>query len=325
MPARRLSRSSKPAPALESVAASALAPTGQLATLRAWLALAEKEYPRAGLALSQIADNAHDDALFLFLRALDWPLDSEESALDRKLNPAQRITLREALRRRVEKREPAAYIVGEAWLGGLRFQVDPRVIIPRSYFVELIPALPELLPYGGNQTKHVVDVCTGSGCLAILLARTFPGAAVDGIDLSPDALAVARENVAAHKLKKRVTLHQADVWTGVPAPRGGYEVILSNPPYEPSAHVDRQTAEFRAEPRLAHDGGSDGLVIIRSLLAGARERLARHGIVVIEVGPLRKLIDREYAAWKPEWLDTGDGSNCVVLFRADHMRGAPRL
>lgn len=298
---------------------SSLPPTSQLTTLAAWLEFAEEVYGKARLALGQITDNAHDEALYLFLRTLDWPLESGPEVLEKPLTPAQRIALREVLHARAVKRTPAAYLTKEAWLGGLRFYVDERVIIPRSYFVELIPALAELLP-PGLEVKRAMDVCTGSACLAILLAEEFPKAKVDGVDLSPEALAVAAINVKAHAAGKRVKLHKSDVLDAVPAPAEGYDLIISNPPYEPSAHVDKQDPEFAAEPRMAHDGGADGLVIVRKLLRQARERLVPHGLVAVEIGGLRKAINREFAALAPEWLETEDGSNCVFVVRAAKLR-----
>ena len=298
-----------------------LAPTSQLATLRAWLAFAETAYTRAGLALGQIATNAHDEALYLFLRTLDWPLDSDPRVLKKPLTPAQRIALRKVLERRVVERTPAAYLTREAYLGEHRFYVDERVLIPRSYFLEIIPEqLDALIGVARKNVRHVVDVCTGSGCLAIVLAHHFPHAKVDAVDLSADALAVAAINVREHKLARRVRLHRSDVFDAVPAVR--YDVILSNPPYEPSDICDALPMEFQKEPRLALDGGKDGLGIIRKLLRQSRERLTENGIVLIEVGGLREPMDRKFAALAPEWLATEDGSDCVCLFRAERLMNA---
>jgi ribosomal protein L3 glutamine methyltransferase len=306
---------------------SALPPTSQLANLGAWLEFAEDVYGRGRLALGQVTDNAHDEALYLFLRTLEWPLDSDESVLKKPIAPAQRIALREVLHARAVKRVPAAYLTKEAFLGGMRFHVDERVIIPRSYFVELIPHLHELLPEGA-EVRRAADVCTGSGCLAILLAEHYPDAKVDGLDLSPAALEVAAINVKTHAADggpgRRVKLHKSDVLDVLPPParaEDGYDLIISNPPYEPSAHVDGQDPEFAAEPRMAHDGGADGLVIVRKLLRQARERLAPHGIVAVEIGGLRKLVNREFAALEPMWLTTEDGSDCVFFVRAAKLRG----
>lgn len=293
--------------------------TATLGTPEAWLAFAERLYAKEKVALGQVATDAHDEALYLILRTLDLPLDSEPEVMTRKLTAADRAKLETVFRRRVLDRIPAAYLTREAWLGEHRFYVDERVIIPRSYFLEIIPEqLGEWLPNGGAHVDRVVDVCTGSGCLAILLAHQFPRAAVDACDLSPDALAVAQRNVREHALTRRVQLFASDVFDAVPA--AAYDVILSNPPYEPSALVDTQAPEFAAEPRMAHDGGRDGLVIVRKLLRQARSRLKPHGIVVIEVGGLRPAIDREFGALEPHWLRTEDGSDCVVLFQASRLK-----
>jgi len=291
--------------------------TAQLATLRAWVAFAEKVYAQAGLALGQVATTAHDEALYLFLRTLDWPLDSDPAVLDQPLAPAQRIALRAVLQKRAIDRTPAAYLTREAFLGDHAFYVDERVIIPRSYFLEIIPLLAAHLPEG-SAVRRVVDVCTGSGCLAILLAHQFPAAKVDAIDLSPDALAVAAINVKGHRLGRRIKLHRSDVFAQVP--KVPYDIVLSNPPYEPSAVCDDLPEEFQQEPRLALDGGRDGLDIIRRLLLQARERLAPHGIVVLEVGALQKAMNREFKALKLQWLPTQDGSHCVCLIQAERLR-----
>ncbi len=300
--------------------ADPFAAAARLTTPGSWLEFAERLYARENLALGQVATDAHDEALYLILRTLGLPLDSTARVLAKPLGAAERAKLEAVFRRRVLDRVPAAYLTREAWLGEHRFYVDERTIIPRSYFLEMIPAqLEALLPAGkrGKKVRHVIDVCTGSGCLAILLAHGFPAARVDACDLSPAALEVAAINVREHAVGDRVALHASDVLAAVPPAR--YDFILSNPPYEPSAHVDGQAPEFAAEPRMAHDGGRDGLDIVRKLLRQARGRLQPHGFVVIEVGGLRAAIDREFAALQPEWLPTLDGSDCVVLFRAARL------
>ncbi len=297
---------------------SPLAGASRCVTLGDWLKLAKQAYAREHLALGQIAATAHDEALYLLLRALDLPLDSPARVLTKKLTDAQRAHVEALLQRRVVERVPAAYLTQEAWLGGQRFYVDERVLIPRSYFVEIIPGeLDRWLP-DPAAVRRVVDVCTGSGCLAILLAQHFPKAKVDAIDLSVDALAVAKVNVRAHGLGRRIALHQGNIFAKVPAAK--YDVILSNPPYEPSAHCDALPGEFKQEPRLALDGGRDGLDIIRPLLRQARTRLAPQGIVLIEVGGLRAAMDREFAALEPHWLSTADGTDCVCVMHAARLR-----
>ena len=295
-----------------------LAGAARCETLGEWLWFAEKLYAREHLALGQVAETAHDEALYLLLHALGLPLDSPARVLTKKLTAAGRAAVEAILFRRAVDRVPAAYLTHEAWLGGQRFYVDERVIIPRSYFVEIIPGqLDGWLP-DPAKVRRVVDVCTGSGCLAILLAQHFPAAKVDALDLSADALAVATINVQEHRLARRVALHRSDVFDAVPAVK--YDVILSNPPYEPSAHVDAQSPEFKAEPRVAHDGGRDGLVIIRKLLRQARTRLTPSGIVLIEVGGLGAAMDREFAALEPHWLTTEDGADCVCVIHAARLR-----
>jgi ribosomal protein L3 glutamine methyltransferase len=294
------------------------AAVAQAGTAGEWLRAAERAYVQLGAALGQIAAEAHDEALYLLLHGLRLPLDAPESVLARRLGDGERAALERLLRRRLVDRVPAAYLTGEAWLGGYRFHVDERVIIPRSYFVEMIPGmLGELLP-PARPGRRMLDVCTGSGCLALLLAHGFPDAEVVGCDLSPEALAVAALNLQAHRLEARVSFCRSNVLATVPP--GPYDLILSNPPYEPSAHVDRQAPEFAAEPRLAHDGGADGLRVIRELIRQAPDRLVSEGLLVIEVGGLRRAVDREFGALSPEWLPTADGSNCVVAFRAGQLR-----
>ncbi len=288
------------------------------ATLGDWLRFAEGLYAREKLALGQVAASAHDEALYLLLHALGLPLDSPAGVLAKPLTPAGRAAVETMLHRRAVDRVPAAYLTHEAWLGEHRFYVDERVIIPRSYFLEIIPQqLDGWLP-DPAKVRRVADVCTGSGCLAILLAHHFPEAKVDALDLSAKALEVAKINVRQHRLMRRVALHRSDVFDAVPAAK--YDVILSNPPYEPSAHVDAQTPEFKAEPRMAHDGGKDGLMIIRKLLRQAGRRLTPQGIVLIEVGGLRAAMDREFAALEPHWLRTEDGADCVCLIHAARLQ-----
>ena len=289
-----------------------------LSTVGDWLRFAEKLYALENLALGQVATDAHDEALYLILRTLELPLESAASVLTQKLTAPHRAALEKTFRRRALDRVPAAYLTREAWLGAHRFYVDERVIIPRSYFLEIIPEQLDAWLPAGKKVKRVVDVCTGSGCLAILLAHHFSAAQVDACDLSAAALEVATINVREHALRKRVHLFQSDVLDAVPPAK--YDVILSNPPYEPSALVDTQAPEFAAEPRMAHDGGRDGLAIVRKLLRQARDRLQPHGIVVIEVGGLRAAIDREFRVLEPHWLHTADGSDCVCLFQAARLR-----
>ncbi len=316
-------------------------------TIGDWLEWAVRAYTRKKIALGQVADNAHDEALYLLLRTLDLPLESPPSVLRRKPTPEQAAQLAEVFRRRFDDRVPAAYLTHEAFLGGHRFYVDERVIIPRSYFVELLPVIADLVecragspnpaakrkkrpgeagfgdparqtPGERRVVKRVVDVCTGSGCLAVLLAHQFPEAKVDAIELSPAAAAVARFNIAEHGLAKRITLHHSDVFDAVKPVK--YDVILSNPPYVPTREMRDLPEEFRQEPAMALDGGRDGLDIVRKLLRQARERLQLHGIVTLEVGQARPALDAAFPELEPHWLHTQDGEDCVCVITAARLR-----
>jgi len=308
-------------------------------TVGDWLARAQRAYARHHVALGQVATSAHDEALYLLFRTLDLPLDSKPAVLRRRLTADQQTRVAEVFRRRTEEHVPAAYLTREAFLGEHRFYVDDRVIIPRSYFLELMPSIADLIECragslipprarqkGGvsdsalqrKPVKRAVDVCTGSGCLAILLAHRFPEAKVDAIELSPDALAVAKFNVATHHLAKRVKLFHSDVFDAVPPVK--YDLILSNPPYVPTHELRGLPEEFKQEPAMALDGGKDGLDIIRKLLRQSRDRLQPHGLVVLEVGGLRAAMDTAFPELDLHWLHTEDGEDCVCLIQAMRLK-----
>lgn len=287
-------------------------------TLGQCLRRAERRYREKGAALGQIATVARDEALYLILWTLGLPMESDASVLDRPLSPTEYARVDQVLARRLTEHVPAAYITREAWLGGRKFYVDERVLIPRSYFVEILPVQVDPWLKHPARVSRVADVCTGSGCLAILLARHFGNSKVDAIDLSPEALEVAGINVRRHRLSGRVRLVESNLLAS--APSGRYDVILSNPPYEPSAHVDALPAEFRREPRLALDGGRDGLDLVRRLIRESAGRLKPDGILMIEVGGGRSAFDREFGHLEPHWFHTEDGSDCVCLLQAARLR-----
>jgi ribosomal protein L3 glutamine methyltransferase len=285
-------------------------------TLGGWLRRAERRYAEHGAALGQTAGTARDEALYLILRTLGLSLASGPAVLGKKLTAAQSGALETVFRRRLVGHEPAAYITREAWLGGLRFYVDPRVLIPRSYFVEILPAQVDPWLRDPAGVRRVADVCTGSGCLAILLAKHFPKARVDAIDISKDALDVAAINIRRHRLGGRVRPIQGDLLGRADA---AYDVILCNPPYEPTSLVDGLPEEFRREPRLALDGGPDGLVLVRRLVGQAARRLKPAGILLIEVGGARAAFEREFGDLEPHWLYTADGCDCACLIQAQRL------
>ena len=287
------------------------------ATLGAWLAWAERAYARRGAALGQVAPGAHDEALYLLLRTLGLPLDAGPEVLARMLTPVESAAVAAMFRRRLVGRVPAAYLTHEAFLGPHRFIVDERAIIPRSYFLEIIPRL-DRLRRGRGPVRRAADVGTGSGCLAILLAHRYPRARIDAIDVSAAALAIARINVAQHRVARRVTLHRSDVFAAVPPVR--YDLIVANPPYEPSGLMKTLPPEFRKEPRLALDGGRDGLAVIRRLLDQAPARLADDGLLLIEVGGLRAAMESTFGSLRLRWLPTQDGADCVCAIAARDLR-----
>jgi ribosomal protein L3 glutamine methyltransferase len=285
-------------------------------TLGGWLRRAERLYSERSAALGQSASTARDEALYLILRTLDLPLESGPAVLKRKVAGDEAIALESVFYRRLVEHVPAAYITGEAWLGGLRFYVDPRVLIPRSYFVEILPSQVDPWLRDPAGVHRVADICTGSGCLAILLARHFAKAKVDAVDISADALSVAAINIRRYRLGRRVRAIRGDLLGGSSA---AYDVIVCNPPYEATSHVDHLPAEFRKEPRLALDGGKDGLDLIRRLIRQSRRRLKPGGILLIEVGGGRAGFEREFAGLHPHWFYTDDGSDCVCLIQADRL------
>ncbi|MDR1789374.1 MAG: 50S ribosomal protein L3 N(5)-glutamine methyltransferase [Opitutaceae bacterium] len=283
------------------------------ATAAGWRAFAARRWERAGAAAGQVAADLGDEALFLVLRGLGLPLDSPPEVLRRKLSAAENARLASLVERRAEG-APSAYLLKEAWLGGLRFHVDERVLIPRSYFTELIPGG---LPLEPANVRRAADVCAGSACLAILMARHYRRARVDAVELSADALEVARLNVRRHRLTGRVALFRSDLFDAVP--EAAYDLIVSNPPYEPSAVCDKLPREFQREPRMALDGGRDGLAIIRRLVAQAARRLAPEGVLAMEVGGLRNAMERGWPGVF-HWLPTADGSDCVCLATSGALR-----
>lgn len=282
-----------------------------------WARLAVRELARAGAAHGQGFVDARQEAETLLLHALGLPWEALAEGLERPMPEPAAARLRHLLERRVFDREPTAYLTGEAWLGGLRFRVDRRVIIPRSYFVEVIPGqLPLWLP-DPAKVRRAVDACTGSGCLAVLLARQFPAAAVVATDLSPEALEVARLNVADHGLSERIALRETDTLAGLEGP---CDLIISNPPYEPESVLRTLPEEFRREPRMALVSGKDGLGVVRKLLAQAAKLLTDEGLLVVEIGGLHEALEKAWPRLELTWLPTEDGSDCVFVVSGAALR-----
>lgn len=292
-------------------------PLVELVTLRDWLRYAVTRFNRAQLFFGHGTDNAWDEAVYLLLHTLALPLDRLEPFLDACIPLDERETLLDIIERRVESRQPAAYLTGEAWLAGYRFKVDPRVIVPRSYFAALLAD--GLAPWidDPESVTRVADVCTGSGCLAIMMAHTFPNAEVDAVDLSADALAVATDNVADYGLEGQVHLHQGDALTPLAGQR--YDLILSNPPYVTAEAMAALPAEYRHEPEMALAAGDDGLDVVRSLIAHARAHLNPGGLLMVEVGHNRHLVEAAFPDLPFTWLADDQAEDMVFMLREDEL------
>jgi len=281
-----------------------------LKTVRDWLRFAVTRFNEAGLSFGHGTTNARDEAAYLILHTLKLPLDRLDPFLDKTLSAEEIEAVSRMLRRRVEQRVPAAYLTNEAWLGDFRFYVDERVIVPRSYIAELLRD--ELSPWvkDPESAGAALDLCTGSGCLAILLAQTFPNARVDATELSPDALEVASRNVSDYGLEERIRLVRGDLFAGLTGP---YQLIVSNPPYVNADSMAALPPEYRAEPQMALAGGQDGLDIVRRILSGAGAALDRDGLLVVEIGHNRETLERAFPRLSFTWLETSGGDGFVFL------------
>jgi len=292
--------------------------SGVLRTPRDLLRFAVSRFNEAGLAFGHGTDDAYDEAAYLILHTLKLPLDRLEPFLDARLTNSELTQVLSILERRVSERIPAAYLTQEAWLGAFRFYVDPRVIVPRSHIAEALEHLEPWIPEPA-QVRTALDLGTGSGCLAILMAHTFPNAAVDAIDISLEALEVAKRNVADYELGSRVRLLQSDLFSAVDGER--YDVIVSNPPYVTEAAMSALPPEYRHEPALALAAGADGLDVVRRILHEGKHRLQRGGVLIVEVGNGREAVESAFPDLPFTWLETGGGSDQVFLLERAHLPG----
>ena len=294
--------------------------TDELITLRDWLRWAVSRFNEAGLFFGHGTDNAWDEAVWLVLATLHLPRDTLDPWLDAHLTKTERLALLGNLQQRVVHRLPTAYLVQEAWLGPYRFYVDQRVIVPRSFFAELLEN--GFAPWidDPESVGAALDLCTGSGCLAILMAHAFPNADVDAIDISADALVVACRNIADYHLDNRVHAIESDLFAAVKGKR--YDLILSNPPYVTAAAMDALPAEYRHEPALALAAGPDGLDVVRRILAQARAHLNPGGLLAIEVGHNQDLVEAAFPDMPMVWLDTEHAEGKVFLVTREDLPAA---
>ena len=291
--------------------------TESLITVRDWLRFAVSRFTEAKLFFGHGSDNAFDEAAYLILHTLHLPLERLEPFLDASLTHGESEEVQAVIERRVRERLPAAYLTNEAWLGEHRFYVDERVIVPRSFIAELLHE--QLAPWveAPDEVTRALDLCTGSGCLAILAALAFPNAEVDAVDLSAEALKVAAKNVADYGLSDRVGLIESDLFAALAGRT--YDVILSNPPYVNAESVAALPPEYQAEPALALGSGEDGLDATRQILARAKTHLNPGGLLVVEIGHNRDALEAAYPALPFTWLDTESGEQFVFMLRREDL------
>lgn len=274
---------------------------------------------QAGVCFGHGTTNAFDEAAWLVLWRLRLPLDDLDGVAARVLAPAEQTAVEALVEQRIATRRPLAYLTGEAWLQGVPFFVDERVIVPRSLIAEVL-ADGTLDAWLGAEPRRVLDLCTGGGSLAVLAALAWPDAAVDATDLSADALAVAARNLERHALAGRIRLRRGD---GLAAADGAYDLILCNPPYVNAASMAALPPEYRAEPAVALDGnfagGRDGMDFVRTLLAGAAAHLAPQGALVLEIGHERAHFEAAFAQAAPLWLATSAGDDQVLLLSREQL------
>lgn len=283
----------------------------KLAALLRW---AEDRLQQAGVSFGHGTTCARDEAAWLVLWRLGLPLDTDlEAQGSRELDARDVAAVQALIDERIRTRKPAAYLTGEAWLQGVPFFVDERVIVPRSLIAEIIAAAPQadpIDPWLGAHTRRVLDLCTGNGSLAVLAALAWPDITVDASDLSAEALQVAARNVARHGLQDRIRLVPSDGWCNLP---GRYDLILCNPPYVNRASMAALPPEYRAEPALALDGGDDGMDFVRHLLARAADHMEDDAVLVLEIGHERAQFEAAFPTLAVEWLHTSAGPDAVLL------------
>lgn len=261
---------------------------------------------------------AFDEAAYLVLHTLKLPLDRLDPFLDARLLPEEVIQVMETIERRVGERVPAAYITKEAWLGEYRFYVDERVLVPRSFIAELIPQTFSPWVQDPEAVGNVLELCTGSGCLAIMMADAFPNAVIDAVDISKDALAVAEHNIREYKLEGRVNPIESDLYEHVPFKK--YDLIVTNPPYVNSVSMGKLPPEYLREPQIALAGGEDGMDLVRKIVEGAAERLSPEGILVVEIGNEIEYAEAAFGHLGLTWLSTSAGDDAVFLLTAEQLR-----
>ncbi len=292
--------------------------TTPFSTVLDLLRYAVTRFTREKLFFGHGSENAFDEAAYLILHTLSLPIDRLEPFLDARLLPEEIASVMDIIERRVTDRIPAAYLTGEAWLQGYSFHVERGVIIPRSFLAELIveqfaPWVPD--PDG---ITDILELCTGSGCLAIMLADQFPNATVDAVELSPAALGVAQMNIDRYGMRDRIQLHHADLYDGIPDKR--YQLIVTNPPYVNQSSMENLPPEYLHEPKMALAGGFDGMDIVRRIVRTAGERLTDDGLLIVEIGNEAEHAIAAFPELELTWLSTSGGDDRVFLLTAEQLK-----
>jgi len=294
--------------------------TTPFSTPRDLLRYAVTRFNAAKLFFGHGSAEAFDEAAYLVLHTLKLPLDRLDPFLDAKLLPEEVLQVLSVIERRTSERVPAAYITNEAWLGTYAFYVDERVLVPRSFIAELIPNW--FSPWVTNpyEVENVLELCTGSGCLAIMMADVYQNAVVDAVDISTDALAVAERNIRDYKLEGRVNPIESDLYENVPFKK--YDLIVTNPPYVNADSMGKLPPEYLREPQIALHGGLDGMDLVRKIVAGAAERLTPEGILVVEIGNEAEYAEAAFGHLGLTWLTTSAGDEAVFLLTAEQLQNA---
>jgi len=285
--------------------------TQALLTIRDWLRYSVSQFEASDIFFGHGTDNSYDEAVWLIMSALHLPMDTLNNFLDAHLTPKECQHLHHLIEQRITKRIPTAYLLREAWLQGFKFYVDERVIVPRSFIAELLPD--GLAPWIAHpeMVTSAADICTGSGCLGILLADAFPDAEIDAVDISPDAIAVANINIAQYGLQAQVHAIQSDMFSALAGKT--YDLIISNPPYVDAPSMASLPAEYRNEPQLALGSGHAGLNHTHTLLKQAAQYLNDDGVLVVEIGHNREALLETYPHYPFTWLETSAGNQFVFL------------
>lgn len=289
----------------------------QFSTVRDLLRFAVSRFNEAKLTFGHGSLNAYDEAAYLILHTLHLPLDTLEPFLDAKLTSQELGHVVAILEQRVIERIPAAYLTHEAWLGDFNFYIDERVLVPRSFIAELLRTRLSPWVVDADSIGNALDLCTGSGCLAILMAHAFPNAAIDASDISPDALQVARRNVTDYELDHQITLVESDLFTELSGRR--YDLIVSNPPYVNADSMQRLPEEYLHEPQLALASGQDGLDAVRRIIELAPQYLTPSGLLIVEIGHNRDVLERAYPNVNFTWLETSAGDEFVFLLTREQL------